>query len=188
MELIFLANLNTPNHTYSLSKPWLIGGKTLVYRCPVCVLPMSSLTPQQLQAVSMLANGKNHVEIALELGITTKTVQRWIKKPEFAQAVADVQLKAIEKTVERTSEEIARHSQEIIQRLVPKALKVINDYLSDSSAKGSDRLRAVHIVGSWAGLNQQTQVKPEQSAEQNLKDYLSYLEANKNGANSNASN
>lgn len=51
---------------------------------------MSTLTPQQLQAVQMLAKDKAHAEIASELGIATKTVQRWTKKPEFNQALIDV--------------------------------------------------------------------------------------------------
>lgn len=145
------------------------------------------MTPKQLQAVSLLGKGKTHAEIASLLGISTKTVQRWTKMLDFAQAVVDVHSRSVEKTVEKTAEDISRHSQEVIQRLVPKALMVIHEYLSDPSAKGSDRLRACHILGSWAGLNQ-VQVKPEQPAEQNLKDYLTYLAANKNGANGNASN
>lgn len=143
---------------------------------------MSSLTPKQLQAVNLLAKGKTQIEIASLLGISTKTVQRWTRKPEFIQAIADVQSRAVEKTIEKTAEDISRHSQEVIQRLVPKALMVIHEYLNNSSAKGSDRLRAVHIIGSWAGLNQ-AQVKQETEAETQLKDYLSYL-ASKNGNNS----
>lgn len=147
---------------------------------------MSSLTPKQLQAVSLLAKGKTKVEIASELGISTKTVQRWTKQLGFAQAVSDVQSSAVRQTVERTAEDIARQSQEVIERLVPKALMVIHEYLNNSSAKGSDRLRAVHIIGSWAGLNQ-SQVKSDVSQpETQLKDYLNYL-ATKNG-NSSATN
>lgn len=146
---------------------------------------MSTLTPEQLQAVQMLANGKTHAEIGSELGITTKTMQRWTKKPEFNQALADVQFRTVEKTIERTSEDIAQQSQEVIQRLVPRALKVLNEYLGDQNAKGSDRLRACHIIGSWAGLNQ-APPKPETEAETQLKDYLTYL-STKNG-NPNGSN
>jgi predicted transcriptional regulator len=148
---------------------------------------MSNLTSQQLQAVSLLASGKSKVEVASMLGISTKTVQRWTKIPEFTQAVTDVHSRSVQKVVEKTSEDISRQSQEVIQRLVPKALMVIHEYLTDPSAKASDRLKACHIIGSWAGLNQ-AQVHREQPAEQNLKDYLSYLAANKNGASGNASN
>lgn len=143
---------------------------------------MSSLTPKQLQAVNLLAKGKTQVEIASLLNISTKTVQRWTRKSEFIQAMADVQLRAVEKTIEKTAEDISRHSQAVIQRLVPKALIVIHEYLSNSSAKGSDRLRAVQIIGSWAGLNQ-AQAKPETEAEMQLKDYLTYL-VSKNGNHS----
>lgn len=145
--------------------------------------PLSSLTPQQLQAIEMLANSESHAQIAQVLGISTKTIQRWLKKPKFTQALADVQLRTVEKAVEAVAEDISGQ----IQRLVPKAIKTLETYLDDPKARGSDRLRAAQILGNWAGLNQ-PQIQPERSAEQNLKDYLTYLAANNNGANNNAAN
>jgi len=137
---------------------------------------MSSLTPKHLQAVSWLAQGKTHAEVASELGIATKTVQRWSKQPEFTQAVSDVQSRAVEVAVEETAQDIAGK----IERLVPKAIAVLDQYLSDMTARGSDRLRAVHIIGTWAGLSQ-AQAKPEDTvAETQFKDYLTYLSI-KNG-------
>jgi hypothetical protein len=62
----------------------------------------------------------------------------------------------------------------VIQKLVPKALLVIHNYLTDPSVKASDRLRACHIIGNWAGLNQSV-AKSEPQAETQLKDYLNYL-------------
>ncbi len=131
----------------------------------------------------MLANGGSHPQVAEALGISTKTIQRWLKKPEFAQALADVQVKTVEKAVEAVATDISGQ----IQRLVPKAIKTLETYLDDPKARGSDRLRAAQILGNWAGLNQ-PQIQPEQSAEQNLKDYLTYLAVNNNGANNNAAN
>jgi len=74
--------------------------------CPVVVQYIPILTPKQLQTVSWLAQGKTHAEIALSLGISAKTVQQW-KQPEFTQAVADVQSRAIEVAVEETAQNIA---------------------------------------------------------------------------------
>lgn len=144
---------------------------------------MSSLTTEQLQAIKMLANGDSHPQIAAALGVSTKTIQRWLKKPEFTQALTDVQVRTLEQTVEAATNDIS----EKIQRLVPKAIKTLETYLDDPKARGSDRLRAAQILGNWAGLNQ-PQIQPERSAEQNLKDYLTYLAANNNGANNNAAN
>lgn len=126
----------------------------------------------------MLANGQTHADVAAGLGITTKTVGRWCVKPEFAEALSKTQVRAVDKVVERSAEEIARQSQEVIQRLVPKALRVLNSYLDDPTAKGSDRLRACHIIGSWAGLNQSQTKQEPTDAEASLKQYMELLAQN----------
>jgi hypothetical protein len=142
---------------------------------------MSGLTSQQLEAVGLLAKGKTHAETAAALGIVTKTIQRWSKREDFKQAIADVHQQATDKTVERTACDIA----EELETLLPEAFNVLRAYLTDTKAKGSDRLRAVHIIGNWAGLNQ-SQPKQEQTRpEENLKDYLQFL-SSKNGNGSTA--
>lgn len=133
----------------------------------------------------MLANGDSHPRIAADLGVSTKTIQRWLKKPEFAQALTDVQVRTLEQAVEAAAEDISGQ----LQRLVPKAIKTLETYLDDPKARGSDRLRAAQILGNWAGLNQVLAVKTtEQPAEQNLKDYLNYLASIKNGNHKSADN
>lgn len=110
-----------------------------------------SLTPEQLRAVSLFSEGLKNTQIAHELGVTPRCIQRWHKIPEFASAVAQIKKKAAEKTIEATATNISNR----IQSLLPKALGVIEHYLDSDEARASDRLRACHLVGTWAGLTQQ---------------------------------
>lgn len=109
------------------------------------------LTSEQLKGVSLFAEGFTNAEIARKLGVTIRSVQRWHKNPEFASAVAKIREKATEKVVETTATNISNR----IQSLLPKALGVIEHYLDSDEARAADRLRACHLVGTWAGLTQQ---------------------------------
>ena len=143
---------------------------------------MSSLSSEQLAAVRSLAAGKSQQQTAVALRITKRTVQRWTKIPEFTQAVRDGKDIALEATLKATADDIKAK----IERLIPKAITVLETTLDDAKARGADRLRAADIVGKWAGLYQ-TPPKPEsqQPAEETLKDYLAFLAAkNGNGTNS----
>ena len=115
------------------------------------------LTSEQLKGVSLFAEGFTNAEIARKLGVTIRSVQRWHKNPEFASAVAKIREKTTEKVIETTAANISNR----IQSLLPKALGVIEHYLDSDEARAGDRLRACHMIGSWAGLTQQ---KPPASA------------------------
>jgi hypothetical protein len=110
-----------------------------------------SLTPQQLKALSMFAQGASGSEIANELKVSARSIQRWQKLPEFAKGLYDISAKTTQLTVETTASSISNR----IQRLLPKALDTIEYYIENPEAKASDRLRACHLVGTWAGLTQQ---------------------------------
>jgi predicted transcriptional regulator len=49
-----------------------------------------SLSPQQLEAIALLGKGTKTAQVAHQLGITQRTVQRWLKDDEFATAVAEI--------------------------------------------------------------------------------------------------
>ena len=48
---------------------------------------MSGLTPQQLEAVSLLSSGFSQVETAKHLNVSERTIQRWMKIPAFIEAL-----------------------------------------------------------------------------------------------------
>jgi transposase len=116
------------------------------------------LNPEQLKALAMLAEGALSSEIAAKLKVSQRSIQRWQKLPEFVKGIAEIHTKATENTIETTAANISNR----IQRLLPKALDTIEYYIENEEAKASDRLRACHLVGSWAGLTQQKQSTPSQ--------------------------
>lgn len=111
------------------------------------------LSPEQLKALSMFAEGASSSEIATALKVSQRSVQRWQKLPEFVKAVGDIHAKATASTIDTTAANISNR----IQKLLPKALDVLEGYLEDTEARACDRLRACHLIGSWAGLTQQKQ-------------------------------
>lgn len=119
------------------------------------------LTREQLKALSMFAQGATSGEIARELKVSIRSVQRWQKLPEFVKGLADINTKATENTVEATAASISNR----IQRLLPKALDTVEYYIENPEARAADRLRACHLVGTWAGLTQQ-KVSPSPQTEQ----------------------
>ncbi len=62
-----------------------------------------SLSPQQLEAIALLGKGTKTSEVAHQLGITQRTVQRWLKDDEFATAVAEIGRQTTRLVVETTS-------------------------------------------------------------------------------------
>jgi hypothetical protein len=145
---------------------------------------MARLTPKQLEAAASIARGLSPSAIAKSLDVSNRTIQRWRQLPEFVQAVEDIRDRATVKAINEISKEI----RDRIVCLIPKSLGVLESYLDNPQAKGSDRLRAVHILGNWAGLNQSQKAEPQSPAEpeeDSLKSYLEYLKSCKN-ANGNS--
>lgn len=50
---------------------------------------MGRLSEQQQSAITMLANGATHADVARHLGVNRRTVGRWRKRPDFAQRLED---------------------------------------------------------------------------------------------------
>jgi len=69
------------------------------------------LTPSQLKAAELLSEGRTQADVARQLGIATKTVERWKKKPEFQQAVASPETRQeIERELKKQAELIGSGS------------------------------------------------------------------------------
>jgi FixJ family two-component response regulator len=52
---------------------------------------VSELTPKQLEAVAGIAKGLATRQIAKVVGVSSRTVERWRKLPEFVAALAQIQ-------------------------------------------------------------------------------------------------
>lgn len=94
-------------------------------------------TPKQNEAIACLARGSKWEDAANAAGVHIQTIARWMRVPEFKQAINDYSQKSIarrEKTVE------AKMSQ-----LELKALETLEE-LMQNAEKDSDRIKAAQVV------------------------------------------
>lgn len=141
----------------------------------------SKLTEKQVRAVGLMSEGVSYREIAKQLGVTTRTVERWAMRPDLRQAVEQAKAKALETVEEAVSEKYKR----AIESMIPAALTILHKTLKSSEAKDSDKLRAVQILGKWYGLEKSPVfVKAENQTDPEvlLKQYLGAIRGNGNGA------
>ncbi len=112
---------------------------------------MKELSPEQAKAASALARGLSQERAGQEAGVTRRTVIRWSKDPAFQREVNRLKLEIKEVKVE-TVERIVREEEISLSSLLPKALGVLQQILDDPDSRSSDRLKAVSLVGAWAGV------------------------------------
>ena len=67
---------------------------------------------KKLKAAMMLSQGMKQSEVAQELGIAVRTLQRWQKEPDFKKSKSDVALSVVT-TIKETSENIVQSCQPI---------------------------------------------------------------------------
>jgi DNA-binding MarR family transcriptional regulator len=122
---------------------------------------MKALTPTQMQLLQMLVAGKSYVEAAEELGISSKTIQRWMTQPHIAEAYRQLR------------ENIADYIRLQIEQLATKAIKALDDSLECEAP--AVRLKASQLVLDRLSPAQVAQQQTEQ--QQNAMDaaLLAYL-------------
>jgi transposase len=104
-----------------------------------------SLTLQQLEAIALLGKGTKTSEVSSQLGITQRTVQRWLKDDEFAKAVAEISRQATQLVVEATSFDLFKE----IESATESSVKLLTEIIENPDIRPSDRLKAVDIVRRW---------------------------------------
>lgn len=78
--------------------------------CRVSFCPRTlSLTPKQLQCVGLLATGMSQKDAAESLDISSKTIQRWQKMPEFIQGLEAAQV------FQTTPQQTAKVASEVVK-------------------------------------------------------------------------
>jgi predicted transcriptional regulator len=104
-----------------------------------------SLSSQQLEAVALLGRGVKTSEVAHQLRITQRTVQRWLKDDEFAKAVAEIGRQTTQLVVEATSFDLFQGD----ERATESSVKLLTEMIENPDIRPSDRLKAVDIVRRW---------------------------------------
>jgi transcriptional regulator with XRE-family HTH domain len=113
------------------------------------------MTPIQIRAAQLLARGLSQGETATQLGISRRTISRWLCKEEFRNlsfgllnSVSPEKVKP--EILSRHTDDENEHSD--LNSLVPLAIKTLRDILIDQDSRKVDKLRAATLLGEWAGL------------------------------------
>lgn len=93
-------------------------------------MPSDSLTAKQLKAIVALAHGDSIDNAALKAGCNEKSIDGWLKVPEFKQALRN----AISEIYESAIAESVRHS--------TSAIKVLARIIDDEEAPNRDKIAA----------------------------------------------
>ena len=92
------------------------------------------LKPTQLIAIASLAKGSTINQAASDAGVSEKTVDTWLKKPEFKAELRCVITTAY------------KHHLTKLQGLLSKGIERLEDILDDATTQPSDIIRTVHLL------------------------------------------
>ena len=106
---------------------------------------MSALTTQQLKAVAEVARGVSLPEIAKKLKISSRTLQRWAKLPEFIAAHNDIQNKVSRQVKANVVDELASIRSRL-ENLASKSLDCLEQILDNPESRNADRVQAAKLL------------------------------------------
>lgn len=106
---------------------------------------MSGLTPKQLEAVSGIAKGLAPSQIAKVVGVSTRTLERWRKLPEFVAALSQIQGEVSRQVKIEVVEELASISSRL-ENLASKSLDLLEQVIENPEARTGDRVQAAKLI------------------------------------------
>jgi predicted transcriptional regulator len=116
------------------------------------------LSPEQLQALELLSSGHSQVSVANLLGVSRRTVVRWMSKPEFKQALTGlgsnqfvINQDAIEPEIIQPQES-QLSIRERLNSLIPSIIDECEAILLNPDTRDSDKLKSAALLAKWAGL------------------------------------
>jgi Putative ATPase subunit of terminase (gpP-like) len=119
---------------------------------------MKKLMPHQLRAAELFLQGLSTKEVAKRVGRSIESVQNWAADPLFKNYLEELQRDCIDATL---SKAVA---------LTPRALKTLEEIMTDKKTKAGDRIRASNAIIQH-GLNAR-QVQEMKSEIEKLKTIL----------------
>lgn len=115
-----------------------------------------TLTPPQIRAAELLGKGHSQQETADLIGISRRTIVRWLKQEDFKSLCYGLvgRAQSPQPTLQRASECHRQSNSLTPQDLVGDALEAVRDILQNPDSRAADRLKAAALVGDWVGLSQ----------------------------------
>jgi transcriptional regulator with XRE-family HTH domain len=114
-----------------------------------------SLTPQQIRSAELLAKGHSQQEVGDAVGVSRRTVVRWLQREDFRNLSFGLLGRAVQspqQTPKRSPESRKQSNELTPQDLVGDALEAVRGILQDPDSRNADRLKAASLVGEWTGL------------------------------------
>jgi len=114
-----------------------------------------SLTPQQIRSAELLAKGHSQQEVGDAVGVSRRTVVRWLQREDFRNLSFGLLGRAAQSpqpTPKPSPESRKQPSDLTPQDLVADALQAVREILQDPDSRNADRLKAAALVGEWTGL------------------------------------
>lgn len=113
-----------------------------------------SLTPPQIRAAELLGKGHSQQETADLIGISRRTIVRWLKQEDFKSLCYGLigRSPSPQQPPQRSPERHKQSDTLTAQDLVDDALTAVKDILQDPDSRNVDRLKAAALVGDWVGL------------------------------------
>lgn len=114
-----------------------------------------SLSPQQIKAAELLAKGHSQQEVGDAVGVSRRTILRWLKQEDFKNLSYALIAPAAQSQKQAPQPSPPPHRQIgglKVEDLVPDALEAIRLILQDPEARSADKLKAAALVGQWSGL------------------------------------
>lgn len=95
---------------------------------------MNNLTPKQVKAIPLMAQGKLGVDVAKEIGVTPQTISEWKKSEVFNKAVDSFRSNSL------------KEAEKVLSSLSLKSVNVLGEIL-ETSSNDSIRLKvAIFII------------------------------------------
>jgi hypothetical protein len=116
------------------------------------------LTPEQLQALDLLSSGKSQSAVADDLGVSRRTVVRWMSRPEFRQALDGLGSNQFVINPDAIEPEIIKPQssrfsvRERLNGLIPVIVDECEAILKNPDTRTADKLKSAAMLAKWAGL------------------------------------
>lgn len=114
------------------------------------------LTPPQIKAAEMLAKGHSQQATGEAVGVSRRTILRWLKQEDFKNLSYGLVGRAVQSpqpSPQRFPERRRQSGSLTPEDLIEDALSAVQSILIDPEVRTCDRLKAASLIGEWAGLS-----------------------------------
>jgi hypothetical protein len=112
------------------------------------------------RAYRLLESGMSTSEVAQQLQVSPRTLQRWRNRPRLLPLaeLENSQIEVLDSDDDFDKMEYRGYllnfkSTSRLEKLIPAAMDQLEAILIDPNSRSSDKLRACQIIGDWSGLN-----------------------------------